>query len=419
MATAAPVKTQIPRDPLSTDVRGVHAELRASIARLLTSLPQPILRPRDLRDALGLHQTLAWKVFRIVQGTDPLGDIQYIPGPVGFETFLKAAARKGVPASTITEVRTAFDRFHSLIDSRAGDRASLELMLGGLIEEEEGAGGSGDGRSLRRAGFRCASSTWGVQVRTRLLSQILAPSDQDPGLLDIALVRASFGMRRIKPGAVLPISPVVLLDNDGKSRRPQVAVPLDVHGIVGGMPLLKRFCSNPLPEIRVAHGPGGIPEHQLGELSVGGKTGIDMVFGQVHRDAASRFRDEHNPFSNSALTVRIPIETAIVDVWAHDDILRNATPRGLLYGELSGVPWYEQRPGSAERLSMSEPVEVMGRGLGCSPLLELPQYQRMMGFAFDSLGWNPDQYTLLRLRVEYPVIATAIVVQFDLPPRPQ
>jgi hypothetical protein len=38
-----------------------------------------------------------------------------------------------------------------------------------------------------------------------------------------------------------------------------------------------------------------------------------------------------------------------------------------------------------------------------------------MGFAFDRMGWNPDRFTLTRLRVEYPVITTALVVRFDLP----
>ncbi len=411
------VRTKV--DPLGNDVRAVHAELRASIARVFAALGTTIVRPRDLRNALDLHQTLAWKILRIVQTADPLGDIQYIPGSVGIETFLTAAEEKGVPQEALAEVRAAFSRFRSLIDSRAGDRASLELMLGGLREEEHG--GSGDWRSLRRAGFRCASSTWGVQIRTRLLCEILAPSQSDPDLMDMVLMPASLGMRRIKPGAIFPLhpaSPIVVVDNDGEKRNtPQTAV-LDPESIPVGMPLLPRFCSKPFPEVRIGHRPDGSREYQLGEVPVGGRNGIDMFFGMVHRAVASRYRDEHNAYSNTAATIRIPIETAVVDVWVHDDLLPKRRPRALLYGELSRVPWHDQQPDSAERLSMSETVETMGRGLANAPLLEAPQYREAVEFAFSRLGWNPEKFTLYRLRVEFPVIATALVVQFDLPERP-
>lgn len=396
---------------LETQARAVLADLRTALSRLMGGIGVPIRHPRHLRDALGLHQTLAWKMLRVVQTTDLLSDAQYIPGPAGFETFLRAATERGVDAALISEARTAFGRFRAMIDAQAGDRPSLEMMLNGLSEAEDSA--ASDSRAARKAGFRCASSTWGVQIRTRLLSQIIAPSEE-PGMLDFAIIRGSIGMRRIRPGAVLPIGPMMLLDDETQLPVPSVR-PLDPESATGGMGLLKDFCSQPLPRIVVGKSPRGTPEHQLGEAPVGGKEGMTVYFGEVHRAVAPRHREGKNDCSNTALTTRLPIETAVIDVWAHRGTFENMKARGLLYGELSGVPWYEQVEGHKEQLVLAERVEALGPGLHNAALIDVPEYRDIMAMAFDRLGCEADGFTLHRLRVEYPVIATALVVQLDMP----
>jgi len=44
----------------------------------------------------------------------------------------------------------------------------------------------------------------------------------------------------------------------------------------------------------------------------------------------------------------VTVETAVIDFWAHRDLFGGAKPRGLLFGELSGVPWYDQVSGHEE-----------------------------------------------------------------------
>ncbi|HZW07497.1 MAG TPA: hypothetical protein VFF65_10265, partial [Phycisphaerales bacterium] len=151
---------------------------------------------------------------------------------------------------------------------------------------------------------------------------------------------------------------------------------------------------------------------------LGGKAGMTVYFGEVHRSAASAFSDEHNTFSNTALTVRMPTEAAVVDVWTHRSLFAGTGPRTLYFGELSGVPWYEQVPGHAERLEMAERAQTVGAGLNAAPLPDVPEYPALIAEAFARLGWNAYDFTLHRLRVEYPAVATAMVVQFDLPAPP-
>jgi hypothetical protein len=90
----------------------------------------------------------------------------------------------------------------------------------------------------------------------------------------------------------------------------------------------------------------------------------------------------------------------------------------MLYGELSGVPWYEQVPAHAERLVLSEHVTTLGPGLARAAIADIPEYLDLVSSVHERLKWRAEDFTLHRLRVEYPVIATVLVVQFDLPETP-
>jgi hypothetical protein len=398
---------------LESQARQVLTEIRAGFAAIIASIHPPVRRPRDLCKTLGLHQTLAWKILRIIEGPDLFADAQYIPGPAGIDAFLQSAAAQGAPPATIQRTRDAFVRYRSLIGVHAGDRASLELMLGGLGADK----GPTDYRTLRKAGFRCASATWGVQIRTRLLSKILNPGTA-PGMMDVALIRGFIGMRRIRPGAPLTLARVVVLDNDGKARRAAQSQPIEPESAAGGLNYLRPFCSDPLPEIRIAPGPDGNPEHQLGEAAVGEASAATVFSGEVLHSSVSRYRDEHNQFSNTAVVARAPMETVVIDLWSHRDLFPGAAPKALHFGELCGVPWYKQLPGSAEILPLQDRVEVIGTGLDAARLSGVPVYRDLMTHAFTRLGWNPDHFLLYRLKMDYPPIATALVLQVPLPVGP-
>jgi hypothetical protein len=397
---------------LETRARAVLAEVRAALAGVLSSFDPPIHRPRDLCRVLGLHQTLAWKVLRVVEGPDIFADARFIPGPAGLQRFHDAAVEQGIAPDVVDTSRRAFDKFHALIGSHAGDRASLDLMLNGMVADDRI---QADGRSLRKQGFRCASATWGVQMKTRVLSKILSPGAK-PGTMDVALIRGFIGMRRIRPGAPLTLARVVILDNDGKARRQVVSEPLEPESASSGVFLLREFCSEPLPEIRIVPGPDGTPEQQLGEAPIG--RAATVFSGEVMRSSVSRYRDEHNRFTNTALVARAPVEAAVIDLWTHRELFPNLMPRSLLYGELCGVPWYKQVPASAERLPFQETPRPMGGGLDAARLTGVPRYLQVMQHSFSLLGWNPDDFVLHRLRVDYPVIATAMVLQAPLPEAP-
>jgi hypothetical protein len=207
----------------------------------------------------------------------------------------------------------------------------------------------------------------------------------------------------------------MVVENQGRDRtRIEALIPEE---ITAGAPLMKRYCSRPLPPTQIGRSPRGLPVYELGEAPLGGKTGMTVYLGEVYRSAATAYQDEQNPFVNTAMTVRLPMECAVIDVWVHRAVIDAATqPRTFYYGELSGVPWYEQVPEHAERLEMAERAQTIGPGLNAAPLAGVPEYQDLIAETFTRLKWDPKEFVLRRLRVEYPSVATAMVVQLDMPP---
>lgn len=382
---------------------------------MLRALGRGASRPRDLTRTLGVHQTLAWKIMRVARSHDLFADAAYIPGVDGLDRFLTAAAACNVPTAHLDRVRQAYTAFQQLVREHARDRASLDQMLTSLADDHRA---QADTRSFRKAGFRCASITWGMQTRIRILAKILAPSETSRQL-DLVLIRGFIGMRRIRPGAPLTLARVVVLDNDGHARRAATSQPLDPVGVQAGVPLLRAFCSSDLPPVRLVPGPDGVPEQQLGEGPIGERAAVSLFSGEWQHAAVSRYRDEHNTVSNTAVSVRSPIETMVIDLWAHKDIFGRSKPKAMLFGELRGIPWYRQHAGAAERLPLAEDVVTLGRDLARARITGAPIYTDVMNDAFTRRDWNPADFVLHRLKMEYPVIATAMVLQMPLPEAPQ
>lgn len=400
-------------EPLRAEALETIRDLRSALAELLAGVGTPIRQPRDLKVALGLHQTLAWKIHRIAQGDDPLADAPFIPGASGFATFLEAARARGLAAPTLARAREAYERFRGLVSAQSGDRASLELMLSGLEEKEAPA----DLRSVRRGGYRCNSAVWGMQLRMKLLCQIVGPSATE-GLLDFVIIRGLIGMRRLRQGVVLPIAPISLVSEEGQAPESHRVRPLDRDGVHKGLALMPQFSSSPMAEINIGKNAAGIAEYQLGATPIGGREGTTVISGERIRGAGSMYRDGVNDHGRTALAFRQPIERAVLDVWVHRACMPNANPSVMHYSEVNGVHWDDQAPATAEVLPLVERVEHRGVGLSSATLMDVPQYRGLMEFSFRAAGWNPEEFALYRVRMDYPPISTALVMRLELPERP-
>jgi hypothetical protein len=402
-------------DALRVRATAVLGQLRVAIAEVIAALGNDIRQPRDLKAVLGIHQTLAWRVFRFANDTNALADPRNLPGGAGLSTFLAAARTRGVPSECAEKVNECFGRFRALVDSQAGDRAALELMLAGL--NSSAAAASPASKTSRRNGYLSNSAVWGTQMRMKLMCQVIAPSAH-AGLLDFILIRGFVGMRRLRQSSRLSIMPLTIIDSARVPPGRDTIAALDPEHVSRGLALLPQFCSKPFPDLRVAKNPAGASECQLGETPIGSRDGATLITGQLFRAAGSRYRSDACPHGNTALSIRQPIESALIDIWVHRELVPDIKPQPLLYSESSGVAPDDQLIDHADLLPLSERVERAGQGLSAAGLVGLPRYRDLMEFAFARADWNPQDFELLRLRQAYPAMPTSLVMRFELPPEP-
>lgn len=398
--------------PLELEAQEVLPRVRSAVARVLGSVPDAGRRPAAVSRALGLHQTLAWKLVQIVENPDPFATVQHIPGEGGIEIFLKAAASKGVPAAQVEAVRAAVADFRRLIESHAGDRASLELMLAGLAQRPV----SPVELSIRKAGFRCASYTWGVQCRAGIKTLFLKQG-ADPDTFDIAAVRGYIGLRRVRPNTAWPLSRRRYFNETGQVQRSTVR-PIDPGSGTDTIPLLTPFCSRPLPDIETVISDNGMKEYRLRPGPVGDRSAINCFIGDIMPGRGERWGSEVDRTFDHGLQNRTPAEAITVDAFVHRDLWNDIDPESLVISELSDEPWYAPNKAPGDRLPFPEQVRRLGRGVEASPCPEYPQYPDLIEYVFDRLGWRAEEFTLFRLRVEYPVVRTAVVMRFNRPDRP-
>jgi len=290
MSTANLPLTAPPGGGLELEAQDVLAGVRRSIRGVLEQLRGPSARPRDLEQALGLHKTLAWRVLRVAYGRDPLADVQHIPGGEGIEKFLSAAEVAGVEKVRLVTVRESVARFRALVDTHAGDRPSLEVMLRSMTDAPEPAA---DLRATRRAAFRCASYTWGTQTKARILSGIFTPCGG--GLADVATVRAHVAMRRVRREGQLGLSRTVESATDKPGPRSARVEAVEPEGLLGGVPLLRDCCTRPLPEVEAVPAAGNNIDYRFVDQRIGARGAVTAYTAEIRRGLPGCLkRDESN-----------------------------------------------------------------------------------------------------------------------------
>lgn len=395
----------------------VHAEAEKALTALgqalrgvLDALKPGELGPRDLEQLLGMHKTLAWRVLQVAYVREPLAAVPHVPGAEGMEKFLHAAGRKGVATELLRPVREAFGLYRSLAKPNAGDRASFDVMLMSLASPRET---SVELRAARRAAFKSASYTWGVQTEVRSLSAIITPVGED--LVDLATVRSQIRARRLRREGVLRISRTVEHDTDNPGRRKVSALPIEPESVMGGVPLLRDFCTQPLPTLTSVELPDGNVEYRYVDQPLGDRASVTLFTGEVRRAlAGARWRSEANSTNALMMTIGVPLSVAVIDLWAPPGF--GVEHRGLVVSAVSVDP-LRQKPAEWHVLPVSTVVERLGRGLPAARLSEAPAYAQVMERCFARLGWPMAEYELHRVRMEYPVLGTCLVLQTQLPDR--
>lgn len=411
--------TRKPHDEFERDVLDVVGRLQAAVRDLIEATPGPTERPAALAQTLGIHAKLAWQAHRLAFAADPLAESGSMLGPVAMGRLLGAAARRGVPAERIKAVRGAQRDLERLIKRHAGSRAEFGTMLSALAE----GGADQVDQAQKRAAFRAYSHILGVQAKMHLSCQAIQPSATRPDCGDCLAIRGLIGLRRFRHNAAWIISQTRYTRIEGGQRRTVASVPLDPRADAArGVSLLTDFCSRPLPEIRrVPMGVDNMDSIEIVGSGVGNASEVTCLVGDLYRDVAVRYRDEHNRYYINNLRVRMPCEALVFDVLVHESLVGFDQPGLSVFTDHRGVDVILERDLHArecDRLALRESLIYLGKGPRVMDAPGAPQYPKLIRYAFRQAGWNPDKFRVYRVRVDYPVVPTSVVVHFTLPEAP-
>ena len=406
-----------PRPAETADVpataRAVMRGVQRAWAELIRSLPggAAVRRANGVAVLLGVNTKLAWQVWRCAREDSPGGVLRHLPGGPGARIVLEAAAERGAPARAVRAVERALEQLEELIATPAGDRGSLAVMLG----EPEGDGAARAQEEHRRLVFQGLCALWGVQARVHLNLSILHPS-QHGDTVDAAAVRGVVDLKRLRPDVAWAVLRVGCWPDEGRrgggggggggqSKGPIDPVTAD------GLPLLRGFCSHPLPRLRVIPVLPTLVDLELGAGAVGETGAVTCMTGEVYRGLPRRATPERSTGALSPVLFT-PCEALVQDILVHPGAGVRGPFTVSAYGNARGEGFDE--PLERNRIPLAAEVERLGRGLDALPAGDTPRYRELIEHVHARLGWRAEGFEAYRLRVRYPVTPSMVVVEFPL-----
>lgn len=381
--------------------------LRGALTELYLALEADPDRPQDVSRRFGLHRNLAWKLTRVMRSQGAGGVLPYLPGNQGIERVIEAFRDAGAPEDRLDALRRAQEDFESMVALHAGDRATLELMLDSL-----GLEGEDDPlEASRRLAFRGNSGIWGIQARTRLRADWLAPNPDDASVLDLAQVSGLVDLRRFRPDATWPLFYQQQYNDDG-SRRESAMEPIGADDT--GSYLWPEFCTTPRPEVRAVPTTLGT-RYELVGRTIGNRGRTTSVQGAATRRFAPRYRDAQNTRGSFSAQLNAPAEHLLFDLILHRDLVGEVEPEVLV---LQADGSHPQGFDDARRIPCSETLRRLETS---PPRLATPLFQRygeLVDQVYAHMGWRAEDFRALRFEMKCPPLHSVVLLKYDLPAAP-
>lgn len=387
----------------------VLGKLVESMRGLIGATPGEITTAAELERGLGVSKKVAWQVFRIAESKEPLSAAGFVPGADPVRKLLEAAEKCRVPAKVRAEVWEAFQAFESLVASQAGDRASFISMLG-ISEGEESVDVE---RLHQRACFKAYAHFLGAQIATRY-GAVMVRKDHWDNTDTFVSLRARLGLRRLRQDATVVVDRYFVTTGVGDRKAVSPAPrPLDVGAWEKyKAAVLPAFCTKPLPALRTLSEGDGSSRVELAERKVGLGGAVDLVFGTVTSGVPAAVPQPGSPHGFHAMAkIDFPSELLVMDVFVHAGDYGKLNPELYIYADPGSEETKERRELSPQLRTRDKIVHV-GRGLGSDAIRGIPRRTEMIAHLCGGMGWDPEEFEVYRLKIEYPLMHTVIRMAF-------
>ncbi len=394
------------------EAKSVLQDVRSSLAALVESVGANATQPQEISRRFGLDKTLTWKIARVICDDDALAAAAHLPGKASVRNLVEAMERSGATSESTAPVLAAMDRFENLIATHAGDRGTFEVMLGGASDELARR----RGEAARKLFYQGCSAIWGVQARVHTSLHFVTPS-ANPDCLDLGVVAGFVDFRRLRANVSWSVAARATFTSDGTPQSGGEIIPMDPSLAPADMPILRKFCSDPLPELRARAARNNITRFELAEGPVGNTAAATCVLGWVARGEVGRYRTEGDLYGEHIVRLSTPVEVLYHDLYVHRSLAFAMKPRIFVYSDLPGGPTFPFDGIERGILPVSEEIIDLGDGPPNAAAAEIPNYRQMVTSAVERMGYTLGDFHGFRFRLRYPPIPTLCLYRYELPER--
>lgn len=403
------VDTENSLTAFEAEITGALTPLRAALQAMVVAIDPAIQRPIELQRTLDIDSKLSWQILNVINEPVALTAVAYVPGDPSLKRLLAAAKKKGVKKPVIDSVQNAVARFNETSRRHAGDRAEFNFMASAASSRAVAESAE---LEYRRLAYRAESHIWGVSADVLGGTSIVRKA-VDGMASDECTIANKTSMRRLKLNA--PMS-VFAYRNYGAAPIPSARqrLPLNAEAFEQyGAHILPEFCSDPIPIFKTSVRPDGYTSIDVQSREIGRRSSVSLCVGSVFRNCPFAKDVDGSALYQSDMRLSTPARLLVSYLIVHQPSFGGVRPT---------LSVFRQTPGddnaavalSAMQLSPNCEISYQGRGSDAWSAPELPSHREMVQYAFHELGWNPDEFDVFALRMEYPVLHSVVRLSFPV-----
>ena len=396
--------------PLHSQLVALGHRLRETLLAVVHQLPDSAQKTAGLSRFSGTNKVFTSRLLTALRQEDPLSVVHRLPGPDPLRRFLESEGVQKAAPTTVGPAQDAIGRFQKLIETEAGDRASLQTLMSTWL---------GDARSefdlrRRQSAFKAISELKGSSVDLNLSVAVLHPSQTD-GYMDLVWLMGMIGLQRLRHGAQVRLDTQRLTD-EGTERHPASLRGAPMDGNLDAD--LDAFCPHG-PAPLEARQVGGTMNYLLAGDHFGPHRRSDMLLVEVNRAEMRRFRHDQPERRSFVYANPVPpTHLLVVDVFLHKSLMEGTPPELLVFDTAGSGPKDPNEPISTfDLMEISEQLEYHDCASGLPDLPEYLPYAQLLATVLGKMEWAMEEFHVWRVRMPYPLHSSQVTVAFR--PRPE
>ncbi len=370
--------------------------LVSAVENLLVLLPGPSRRPSDLSKQLSINKSISSRLLKALNAKNPITALYLMPGPEALYGLLDSARKIKLGKDAIEQVRVEVDRFSTLIREVAGDRGRLDTIISAWLPDVR------EKTELlnRQAVFKGMCQIKGFSKDVDVSAHFVHPSKTE-NTQDTALLAASLGLRRLRPGVeIVEIDNSLRADAMANQLRTLADFPVsDAQSV-----MLEQFCSQPAPKFDIQPINDGLTRFVLAGDQIGAQSMVDLAWSYASRGISIHgFGQE----------IAIPTKKIILNILLHKDVPQDEQLALRVYDTAGRglVTKFDDPSRANDLLEPCSTIDYLGFDASKHHCTDIPHYIDMVQHVCNQKGWDPAAFKCYRCTIDFPVYGSHILIR--------